>query len=402
MAPQLSEIIDLINTRQDEIQDWFVTEFSRLRPPFYCSVDLRASNSKIVPVDANLFPGGFNNLDSAALARGAAAARGMLADLCPKAGRLLVVTEAHTRNRYYADSLDALGRMLRAAGADVRFALLRGPAVSLIGTRSQVPVSALERRGDLLCTTDFEPEAILLNNDLSGGLPVEIDGVRQPVLPPLRSGWATRRKSTHFFHYERVAERFALCFGFDPWLISPYFNVCNRVDINRNVGLDCLSTAVTETISDINANYRRFGRSEKPFVVLKADAGTYGMGVVMVEDAARVRRLNRRERNSLTTVKDSLPVRDILIQEGVESVDTVAGAVAEPVSYLVAGAAAGCFWRVNSSKSARANLNSRGMSFKTMATASKLTLERLVVYETVARLAVLATAREIAGDSTST
>lgn len=44
------------------IERWFRLEWQEHTPPFYCSVDLRNAGFKLAPVDANLFPGAFNNL----------------------------------------------------------------------------------------------------------------------------------------------------------------------------------------------------------------------------------------------------------------------------------------------------------------------------------------------------
>lgn len=45
------------------IEHWFRKQWQHHTVPFYCSVDLRNSGFKLAPVDTNLFPGGFNNLN---------------------------------------------------------------------------------------------------------------------------------------------------------------------------------------------------------------------------------------------------------------------------------------------------------------------------------------------------
>ena len=45
------------------IEHWLRGQWQEHVVPFYCSVDLRNSGFKLAPVDTNLFPGGFNNLD---------------------------------------------------------------------------------------------------------------------------------------------------------------------------------------------------------------------------------------------------------------------------------------------------------------------------------------------------
>ena len=50
-------------------------------------------------------------------------------------------------------------------------------------------------------------------------------------------------------------------------------------------------------------------------MVVKADAGTYGMGIMMVKDAAEVTGLNRKQRNKMSVIKEGLEVHDVIIQE---------------------------------------------------------------------------------------
>jgi hypothetical protein len=64
---------------------------------------------------------------------------------------------------------------------------------------------------------DFDPCTILLNNDLSRGVPRVLQHLHeQYLLPPLHAGWTVRRKSRHFQSYEEVAKKFAKLLGMDP------------------------------------------------------------------------------------------------------------------------------------------------------------------------------------------
>jgi hypothetical protein len=62
---------------------------------------------------------------------------------------------------------------------------------------------------------------------------------------------------------------------------------------------------------------------ETPYVVVKADAGTYGMGVMTVKDAAQVTGLSRRQRNKMSVIKEGLAVSQVIIQEGVHTYERV-------------------------------------------------------------------------------
>ena len=46
-----------------QIESWFRNQWLKYPAPFYSSIDIRNSGFKISPVDTNLFPAGFNNLN---------------------------------------------------------------------------------------------------------------------------------------------------------------------------------------------------------------------------------------------------------------------------------------------------------------------------------------------------
>ena len=70
-----------------EVEHWFRGEWQEHTPPFYSSVDLRNSGFKLAPVDTNLFPGGFNNLNPQFLPLAVQAAMTAIERICPDARR---------------------------------------------------------------------------------------------------------------------------------------------------------------------------------------------------------------------------------------------------------------------------------------------------------------------------
>lgn len=151
---------------------------------------------------------------------------------------------------------------------------------------------------------------------------------------PLNAGWAARRKSRHFSAYDNVAREFGGLIGIDPWLINPYFASCGKIDFREKKGEDSVASTVDEILRDIREKYAEYGVKEDPFVIVKADAGTYGMGIMTVKDGAEVRTLNRRQRNKMAVVKEGLQVTEVMVQEGVYTFERVNEAVAEPVIYI--------------------------------------------------------------------
>jgi len=251
----------------------------------------------------------------------------------------------------------------------------------------------------------FDPCVVLLNNDLSSGAPEILRNLEQTVLPPLHAGWTVRRKSNHFAAYRQVAEEFAALLGIDPWFINPYFEKCGKINFQEKKGEECLEGYVSEILDDIRAKYREYDIKHDPFVIVKADAGTYGMGVMTVKDPSEVRGLNRKQRNKMAVVKEGLEVHEVLVQEGIYTHETVDDAVAEPVVYMIDHFVVGGFYRVHTQRGQDQNLNAPGMQFKPLAFAEPCSSpdpddpgcppNRFYAYGVIARLALLASAIEL-------
>src|SRR5262249_12950665 len=158
-------------------------------------------------------------------------------------------------------------------------------------------VEPLMRQRNRVGVEGFDPCAILLNNDLSAGIPEilrDLDG--QILVPPLHAGWAVRRKSQHFGAYDDITTEFADFVKVDPWTINPYFARCGQINFHERTGEECLASNVDMLLGRIRTKYKEYGIDEQPFVIVKADAGTYGMGIMTVRDVADVRELNRKQR----------------------------------------------------------------------------------------------------------
>ncbi len=403
-----------------KIEHWFRSQWLEHAAPFYASVDLRNSGFKLAPVDTNLFPGGFNNLNPDFLHLSVQAAMVAVEKICPEARRLLLIPENHTRNGYYLRNVVELANILKQAGMHIRIGsispeitaptkfetqgghtLLLEPVVR-VGNRIKLPQSSID--GQTL--EEFDSCAILLNNDLSGGIPEILKNLEQDLIPPLYAGWSTRRKSQHFAAYNRVAKEFSELLGIDEWLINPYFETCGQIDFNARTGEECLASKVDLLLEKIKLKYAEYGVTQEPFVIVKADAGTYGMGIMTVKSPDDVRELNRKTRNKMSVVKEGLQVSEVIIQEGVYTFESINDAVAEPVVYMMDHFVIGGFYRVHTGRGVDENLNAPGSHFVPLAFAKPCTLpdcagapdappNRFYAYGVVARLALLAAAIEL-------
>ncbi|MBA4142612.1 MAG: glutamate--cysteine ligase [Nitrosospira sp.] len=399
------------------IEHWLRNEWQKHAVPFYCSVDLRNSGFKLAPVDTNLFPGGFNNLNPEFMPLCVQAMMTAVEKICAGARSVLLIPESHTRNISYLQNVATLQAIMRHAGLDIRIGTLlphiTAAAEVDLPDGGKLTLEPVQRRGNHLVVDGFDPCAVLLNNDLSKGIPGVLQDLEQIVIPPLRAGWVTRRKSQHFNAYDDVARQFALLIGIDPWLINPYFAACGKINFHEKKGEDCVASTVDEILSDIREKYAEYGVKEDPFVIVKADAGTYGMGIMTVKDGAQVRALNRKQRNKMAVVKEGLQVTEVMVQEGVYTFESIKDAVAEPVIYMIDRYVVGGFYRVHTGRGIDENLNAPGMEFVPLAFEDTCLLpdrdarpgssaNRFYAYGVIARLALLAAAQELEKSKTRT
>ena len=321
---------------QPAIEAWLRSQWRETPAPFYASVDLRNAGFKVAPVDTNLFPAGFNNLNPSFLPLCIHAVQSAFERLCPGACNVLLIPESHTRNLPYLESVATLHDIILRAGFEVRIGTLIEEVQSAqdidLPSGRQVRLERLVRTGNRLGLNDFDPCVVLLNNDLSGGHPAILEHLEQPVIPPLELGWATRLKSTHFQHYHDVAREFCAEIGIDPWLVEPLFRQCGEIDFMKRECEECLEKNVTALLAAIQRKYDEYGLDATPYVVVKADAGTYGMSVMTVQGPHEIRELNRKQRTKMAATKGGRTVTKVLLQEGVPTQETSGAdqAVAEP------------------------------------------------------------------------
>jgi glutamate--cysteine ligase len=409
----LLELERQILNASSEIEHWFRSQWQNYVPPFYASVDLRNAGFKLSVVDTNLFPGGFNNLSEDALPLAVQAMSAAVERRCPDVRRFLLIPENHTRNIHYLTNVARLASLLKQSGLSIRIGSLlpevQAPTPIALPNGEYLVLEPIIRQGDRIGVKDFDPCGILLNNDLSAGVPAILQGLKgQQIIPPLHAGWSVRRKSQHFAAYSSVVNAFAERIQIDPWVLDPFFATCSNVDFQAREGESCLADNVALMLDRIRDKYRSLGIQQTPYVVVKADAGTYGMGVMTVKDASEVTNLNRKQRNKMAVVKEGMQVSDVLIQEGVPTLEVVDDAVAEPVVYMVDRYVVGGFYRVHAERGPDENLNAPGMKFAPLAFDESCTQpdyashpdaapNRFYVYGVISRLALLAASLELEG-----
>lgn len=397
---------------QTTIESWFRSVWRDVRVPFYASVDIRNSGYKIAPVDTNLFPSGFNNLNSSFESLCIHAAQMAIEHTQLPIDKILIIPENHTRNLFYLENISALQSIIQKAGFEVRIGTymeeITAPTKIELDSSKVVLLEPIYRDQDRILLKNFNPDLILLNNDLSGGLPEILKNIEQKITPPTSLGWSSRLKSSHFNFYKKVAKEFSELVDMDPWFIDPMFRNCGKVDFMKHEGVDCLSSNVKSLLDEIKVKYDHYNVEGEPFVMVKADAGTYGMGVMSIRSQTEISELNRKERTRMATTKQGQKVSQVIIQEGVYTHETWGDdeTVAEPVVYMMDHQVIGGFYRVHAKRTTSQNLNAPGMRFEPLAFFDSCNTpdpnleadchqNRFYTYSVIGRLALLAAAHEI-------
>ncbi len=393
-----------------KIESWFREAWLKDHPILTSSVDIRNAGFKITVVDTNLFPAGFNNLNPDFYPLCIQAAQSTLYELFPHCKKVLIIPENHTRNPHYYQSVATLADIIQKAGYDVRVGSMLAEVspikVNLLDdkTLTLYPLQKIENR---LVSDNFSPCLIILNNDLSDGIPEILQDITQPIEPLATLGWSYRSKSHHFTLFREVCQQFADLINIDMWQIFPLFSDCGEIDFVQKDGIECMIHKTDELLKQIQLKYNEYNIEHKPFVIIKADAGTYGMAVMSIHDAQELNNLNRKQRTSMSMRKGGRSVNRVIIQEGVYTFETIGKeqAVAEPVVYMIGQHVVGGFYRVHNARGIDENLNAPGMHFEKLAFAqccnipgnrdnSHHTQNQFYVYSVIARLALLASCKE--------
>jgi len=394
-----------------KIETWFRKQWCHYQAPFTTSVDIRNAGYKMAVIDTNLFPAGFNNIHPAQIPLAHLAVQQYWQRYMPQCEKIVLIPENHSRNTYYFHSLWVLSSILTKAGFEVKIAsvdptLTTAKVITVEGI-GEFTLYPLERTENSVHVGDFKPCTVILNNDLSEGIPEILKDIRQPIYPPLALGWASRLKSAHFLHYKTVCHSFDELLSVNPWLFNPLFRNCGDINFMERAGEDCLVNHVEFLLAAIQEKYDEYHIKDTPFVIVKADAGTYGMGIMTVKSVDDVRAMNRKARTRMSVGKGRKPITSVLVQEGVYSHEVVPQnqAIAEPVVYMLGQCVVGGFYRLHEGRANDENLNSPGMYFAPIPFSGPCNnpilsdknsdSRRLYAYSVLARIALLASAYEL-------
>lgn len=394
-----SKIVD----KRDDVQAWFESKSRGLAFPIYSSFDLRDAGFKIGPVDANIFPAGFNNICLTDRENAVDVAKEYLdSHYGTSTKKILLLTEEHTNNPYYWDNVAALNKILDGAGREVRLAIPRpmdGPLTIQSASGIPVTVHSASRSGGNVKIEDFEPDLIISNNDFSSEYEEWSKDLTVPMNPPRELGWYRRRKDRFFRVYNELAGEFCQLLGMDPWAMQVDTEVFSGFEVENEESRLALATQAQIVFDRLKANYKKHGIDREPFLFVKNNAGTYGLGVIQVKSPEEIKAWNYKSRKKMKAAKGGREITEVIIQEGIPTTTLgSSGQTAEPVIYMIGCQLAGGFLRTHSEKGDQDSLNSPGAVFQ------KLCVSDLEVklagcpmentYGWLAKLSFLSVARE--------
>lgn len=386
----------------DKVENWFKAVRKDVDVPFYSSYDIRDFGVKVTLVDANIYPAGFNNICPTDRENGGEIVKSYLErhyGFGQK--RVLVLTEEHTSNAYYWNNVAALTQLIKDAGHEVRIGFPRMQSGDVMQMKSasfgDVTVNSAIIRDHKIVVDGFDPDIVISNNDFSEAY-AEWGEINSSLNPPRELGWYQRKKSTFFKHYNELATEFAKIIEVDPWIFTVETELFEHFDMSDEVSREALALKVDAMLARLKSQYDKQGITEAPFVFVKNNSGTYGLGVMRIGSADEIRQLNNRSRTKMKAAKGGRAVEEVIIQEGVPSIVKTEGITAEPAIYLIGCQLLGGFLRTHAEKGPTESLNSPGAVYKRLCVSDlKVSVEGHPlenVYGWVAKLGLLAIGRE--------
>jgi len=382
------------------IKEWFNQKSQGLEFPFYSSFDLRDSCIKISPVDANLFPAGFNNICEIDKENAIHICRDYLKSHFPSAKNIILLAEEHTHNPFYWDNIYSLKKLIEKSG--VSSVSICVPGNNIQKDTSITSASGYNIEVFLLKNKKHNKDLIISNNDFSTDY--HLDSCSMPTItPPILAGWKTRRKHSFFEKYNALATEFAKLIKIEPEFLTIKTQAFTNFQSNDPKSLKKLQEAINEFLNELEPIYKKIfyknTEQKKPFLFLKNNSGTYGLGMTSITSAKDIEQWNYKIKKKMKATKGGGQVRELIIQEGIASYIQKEGSVAEPVIYLIGSQLAGGFLRTHKEKGVRDNLNSPGAVYRTLCV-SDLQIEvqgkpMENVYGWIAYLGSLATAYEL-------
>lgn len=387
----------------NELVEWYEGKLNQAYVPFYASFDIRDAGFKIGNVDGNIFPAGFNNICQMDKDSAPDLMSDFLKNQFPEVKSILVLTEDHLKNIYYWENIITIKELLMESGYKVSVGMLSDAIDGEVELASfsgkKIKVEKVVSEAGQLCTQGLTPDLVISNNDFSHAYP-DIDFSKTKMTPMRELGWYQRKKHSYFENYNQLVGEFAELISEDPWLFQVKTERFHQFDVTAEESRTQLAEKVDQMIASVQEKYSEHGISEAPYVFVKNNSGTYGLGVVEAQKGSDIESWNYKSKKKMKAAKGGGGISEVIIQEGVPSVLTTDNATAEPVLYMVGSELVGGFLRTHEKKDSHQSLNSPGAVYKRLCLSDlKVRAEGCVlenVYGWVAKIGLLAISQEAA------
>ena len=117
-------------------------------------------------------------------------------------------------------------------------------------------------------------------------------------------------------------------------------------------------------LAQLTREYKEQGIPGQPYLYVKNNAGTYGLGVTEVSSPEDILNWNYKTRKKMKATKGGGGVHEVIVQEGIPTQVRSGEDTAEPAIYMLGCRLAGGFLRTHESKDARQSLNSPGAVYR--------------------------------------
>jgi glutamate--cysteine ligase len=135
------------------------------------------------------------------------------------------------------------------------------------------------------------------------------------------------------------------------------------LDFKNNLGLENLANIAENLLNKISKKYQEYNIPNKPYCFIKAENGTYGMGVWAIESPNDILTINKKERNKMNILKGSVENHQVIIQEGILTTDKINNHPSEPLIYMLQAQIIELLYRCNQNRNELKSLNSPGAEF---------------------------------------
>jgi len=215
----MTTLIEQIKKKQQDIHSWLNSYEGSKDLPLYSSVDIRDAGFKTAVVDTNLFPAGFNNLCEHGIEDSVLFIREAILKRAPNSNNILIIAEEHTRNTWYLENIRILQHIITMAGFSVKIATFLSVQPAFCEEAKSVELeTATGYPVKIFCLGKLMKEyengnenfdMVIMNNDLTLGIPELLKNSRLPIYPSIQAGWHSRLKSHHFLHTNQLVDEFA-------------------------------------------------------------------------------------------------------------------------------------------------------------------------------------------------